>query len=67
MNDKSEKSATERTHSEVAKSVITPKQKYFFPDYGRTVEVDETGDTAKDLATATKLVEKEVKDEKGNN
>lgn len=65
MSDKSEKTTSEQTHNEVAKAVVTPKRKYFFPDYGKTVEVDETGDTAKELAEATKLVEKEVKDEKG--
>lgn len=57
MSKSNEKSADEQSKKEVAEKVVTPKQKYFFPKYGKTVE-------ATSLAEATKEVEKAEKEQK---
>ena len=49
------KSNEEAIRKERAQGVITPKHKYFFPQHAKTVE-------AADLDEATKLVNKEKKD-----
>lgn len=56
MSDKETKSP-EPAKDEVAKTVVTPKQKYYFPAYGKTVEADSTKE-------ATEIVEKQLAAEK---
>jgi hypothetical protein len=55
-----QKSAGELSKKEVAEKVVTPKRQYFFPDYGRTVEVEDTGNEHKNIENATRLAKKEA-------
>lgn len=56
MTDKETKQS-EPTKDEVAKAVVAPKQRYYFPSHNKSVEATST-------AEATELVEKQIADEK---
>lgn len=54
------KSAEEKPKNEVAKRVVTPKRKYFFPEEGVTVEAEDSVEAATKLKKSKQVKEGDV-------